>query len=393
MSEVRFGGRMMSSARLRSDARPGTFNRLSGGGGAPLMRGLALALVAMVTWPTVTWPLSPAIAAAEVYQAPDAACPATDDLLALGGRLDRVVARARAGEPITILAIGSSSTAGVGASSPAHTYPALLAAYLTARLPNVPVTVVNRGIGGEVSANTAARLPREVDKYAPDLVIWQVGTNDAVRGVGLTSMETTIEDGVSMLRARGLDVVLMDPQLFPKVEGSERYEAVVDEVSRLGEETDVPVLHRFEAMQRWAALPTAVRKGMLYKDQFHMNDLGYSCIAAMLGEGLARRIEGAGDGTLAHAHTPAPLDHAVAPAGRMAAVKGPAMKGVAKALAVTGPAAKAPAKGPAAVMAVSTGGKPGSLDPAAKWKAAVIASEAARSVGGDEPEASAEASQ
>lgn len=376
MSEARFGGRMGPSARLRS----------------AIVGGFAVALLGAAAWP------APASAAVVAYRAPDAACPASDDLLALGGRLDRVVARARAGEPITVLAIGSSSTAGVGASSPAHTYPALLAAYLTARLPDVPVTVINRGIGGEVSANTAARLPREVDKYAPDLVIWQVGTNDAVRGVGLTSMETTIEEGVAMLRARGLDVVLMDPQLFPKVEGSEPYEAVVDEVSRLGEATDVPVLHRFEAMQRWAALPAAVRKGMLSKDQFHMNDLGYSCIAAMLGEGLARRIEDAGGGTLDQARTSAPLDQAAAPAGRMAAVKGPATKGVSKglsnkAIAVTDPAAKAPAKGPAAVMAVSTAAKPATLDPAAKWKAAMIASEAAHAAIGEGSDEPSEASQ
>ncbi|WP_208948391.1 SGNH/GDSL hydrolase family protein [Segnochrobactrum spirostomi] len=374
MSEARFGDRMVTSARQCAATRSGSFRRLSRGGAWCLKGGLAFALLAIVAWP-----VPPAGAATAAYQAPDAACPASDDLLALGGRLDRVVARARSGETITILAIGSSSTAGVGASSPAHTYPALLAAYLAARLPDVPVTVVNRGIGGEVSANTAARLPHEVDKYAPDLVIWQVGTNDAVRGVGLTSMETTIEEGVAMLRARGLDVVLMDPQLFPKVEGSERYEAVVDEVSRLGEETDVPVLHRFEAMQRWAALPAAVRKGMLSKDQFHMNDLGYSCIAAMLGEGLVRRIEDAGGGTLNHAHAPAPLDRAAAPGGRMAAVKGPAGKGA--------------AKGPAAVVAVSTAAKPAALDPAARWKAAMIASEAAHAAIGEGSEEPAQASQ
>jgi acyl-CoA thioesterase I len=45
--------------------------------------------------------------------------------------------------PIKIVAIGSSSTAGFGATSSAATYPSRLEAELKARLPGLPVTVLN----------------------------------------------------------------------------------------------------------------------------------------------------------------------------------------------------------------------------------------------------------
>src|SRR6185312_1463932 len=86
-----------------------------------------------------------------------------------------------AGDPLVIVAIGSSSTAGVGASSPAASYPSQLEADLRARFPGVPITVLNRGIGGEEAPQMLARFDRDVIAEKPDLVLWQVGTNGVLR--------------------------------------------------------------------------------------------------------------------------------------------------------------------------------------------------------------------
>src|SRR5262245_37598081 len=47
------------------------------------------------------------------------------------------------GLPLKIVAIGSSSTFGTGASSPDKSYPARLEAELKAKLPGLPITVIN----------------------------------------------------------------------------------------------------------------------------------------------------------------------------------------------------------------------------------------------------------
>ena len=60
-----------------------------------------------------------------------------------------------------IIALGSSSTQGVMASDPAHSYPAILQQELSAGLPQAHMAVVNRGIGGQDAAEEVARLDAE----------------------------------------------------------------------------------------------------------------------------------------------------------------------------------------------------------------------------------------
>lgn len=218
----------------------------------------------------------------------DPACALPDPLVALDGRLDHFVARARSGAEVTIMAIGSSSTEGVGASAPDRTYPARLAAELAARLPAARIRVINRGIGGEVAATTARRLEADALALKPDLVVWQVGTNDAVRGVGAEATAAIVHDGVAFLARRGVDVVLMDPQLYPRIAADAGYAAVVARIDALAAAEKVPVMRRFDAMRHWAGQPNP--PVMLWRDAFHMNDLGYACVAAVLAEGLARRV-------------------------------------------------------------------------------------------------------
>src|SRR5262245_9140315 len=62
------------------------------------------------------------------------------------------------GHPLHVIAFGSSSTQGVGASSPDHTYPARLEAELRRLFPRSEITVTNRGLAGDDSVGMLARL-------------------------------------------------------------------------------------------------------------------------------------------------------------------------------------------------------------------------------------------
>ena len=123
----------------------------------------------------------------------------------------------RSGKALVIVAIGSSSTEGVGASDPAHTYPALLAEELRHRWPQLAVTVINKGVGGEMASQMLARFERDVLPYRPQLVIWQTGSNQALRSEDIEGYAETIREGISRLKAAKADVVLMDPQFAPRV--------------------------------------------------------------------------------------------------------------------------------------------------------------------------------
>jgi acyl-CoA thioesterase I len=144
-------------------------------------------------------------------------CTAPEEITHFRVRLLNTARAMRAGKALVIVAIGSSSTAGVGASDPAHAYPALLAEELRHRWPQLTLTAINKGVGGEMASQMLARFERDVLPYHPQLVIWQTGSNQALRSRDIDGYADTIREGISRLRAAQADVVLMDPQFAPRV--------------------------------------------------------------------------------------------------------------------------------------------------------------------------------
>src|SRR5262245_15741030 len=81
--------------------------------------------------------LAPMPAAAQTAAAGALACTAPAEASRLDQPLRRVAQRIAAKQPITIVAIGSSSTSGAGASSSAASYPARLEVELRDRFPHL----------------------------------------------------------------------------------------------------------------------------------------------------------------------------------------------------------------------------------------------------------------
>ena len=135
---------------------------------------------------------TPAVAAAQRPVTPSAlpqtsavtpaTCGAPTEFSHLDRPLVRTARRLASGEPLTIVAIGSSSTAGAGASSPDASYPSRLAVELKQRFPLQDITVLNRGVNGEETEDMMARFATGVIAAHPQLVLWQVGTNSVLRG-------------------------------------------------------------------------------------------------------------------------------------------------------------------------------------------------------------------
>ena len=86
-------------------------------------------------------------------------------------------------------------------------------------------TTRNRGISGELAGSAAVRMKIEVALDDPDLVLWQVGTNDALAFVPVESFIATVKDQIDWLRAHKVDVVLVGLQFAPESEQFERDEA------------------------------------------------------------------------------------------------------------------------------------------------------------------------
>ena len=208
------------------------------------------------------------------------------NLMRLDGALERTRARIDRREPLTIVAIGSSSTEGYGASSPANTYPAQLGSLLRTRYVGEPIEVINKGRGGEVATQTLARFGKDVYPNDPTLVIWQAGANDVVRNVPLEQFAATLKEGLAALRSAGIDVILMPPQYAPQTAAAAQIGAYVERMDRLADEFDVPMIQRYELMQQLAAKDAPLLAAMLTADGLHQNDLGYHCLAAQVALGI-----------------------------------------------------------------------------------------------------------
>ena len=203
--------------------------------------------------------------------------------------LHHVAVRLAQHAPLRIIAFGSSSTEGVGASSPAAAYPNQLLKDLSALLPErQQVIVLNRGIGGEDADDMLKRLPAIIAER-PDLVIWQTGSNDPLRGVPIPRfIEETIA-GVRAIRAAGIDLMLMEPQLCRALEGEAESHVYRNVLRAVGADMNVPVIRRYDLMRAWLATKELTADDMLSPDGLHMADGGYAKLAGVIAADILRR--------------------------------------------------------------------------------------------------------
>jgi acyl-CoA thioesterase I len=248
--------------------------------------------------PAQTLASHPAAAAPAVAGAPAAAaCSAPAEFSRLDHPLRQTARRLASGEPLSIVALGSSSTAGVGASSPAASYPSRLAVELQQRFPGRDITVLNRGVNGEETAQMMARFATDVIAAHPDLVLWQVGTNSVLRDHPLKPHSILLREGIAQLKDAGADVVLIDMQFAPRVLAKPETEGMEEQIALAAKEANVDVFNRFAVMRDWHEVRHIPFDVFVAPDELHMNDWSYACVAKLLAgaiaEAASRPIESA----------------------------------------------------------------------------------------------------
>lgn len=204
--------------------------------------------------------LQPLAAAALVLLAADAAvafqseksCSLAADTFANEPALERTRAALSAGGTVAIVAIGGASTVGRAAGDIQSAWPARLSVALAARFPAARITVTNRAVARQSTAEMLKRFDRDVLSLRPTLVIWETGTSDAVRGEDAIVFREAVQTGIDRLRAAGAEVALMDMQFSRRVMAMmnvDRYRHILRE---LADVNDVALFRRHEIMRGWA---------------------------------------------------------------------------------------------------------------------------------------------
>lgn len=214
-------------------------------------------------------------------------CAAPQELTRFQVRLPHTADAIRSGKSLVVVAVGSSSTKGIGASDSAHTYPAVLAEELHRRWPQLPVTVINKGVGGEMASQMVARFERDVLPYHPQLVIWQTGSNEALRRDNIDGYAETMREGINRLISARADVVLMNPQFAPRILARPTHLPIVDSIDAVAKSMNVAVFRRFALMRGWISSGQYKMEDIISSDGLHMNDVSYGCIARLLADSVA----------------------------------------------------------------------------------------------------------
>jgi acyl-CoA thioesterase-1 len=215
---------------------------------------------------------------ASALAAPPEPCPSTKLAPLALTHLKRAL---KANQDVTIIALGSSSTAGVRASDVAHSYPAILQRELEQALPSSHIAVLNRGIGGQDAAEMLARLEKDVLAASPTVVIWQVGANGAMKGIDPDLFKRLVGGGVKHLMAAGIDVVLMDNQRAPAILASAQHAKIDEALAEIAVHRGAGLFTRGRLMDLWQqdGFPYA---DFMSGDGVHHNDRGYACVARTL---------------------------------------------------------------------------------------------------------------
>jgi lysophospholipase L1-like esterase len=206
-----------------------------------------------------------------------ASCDVPAGDIAAPASLPNVAAALQKSQTVRILAIGSSSTAGVGATSNGMSYPSQLEQILEHALKGVNIEIVNRGVTGEVAETTAERIKSEVVVNRPDLVLWQLGTNDALARVDAADFEATVRSIIRWLKENRIDVVLVGLQYTPRYARDANYSAIRGSLQRIAAEEKILYVRRYDAMRFIAQAHANLQ--LMSRDNFHLNDLGYQCMA------------------------------------------------------------------------------------------------------------------
>jgi hypothetical protein len=96
-----------------------------------------------------------------------------------------------------------------------------------------------------------ARFAKDVYPHQPNLVVWEAGTVDAVRGEDVDGFADTLTEGIEAIEAHKAEMVLMDMQYNPSTVSVINFEPYLDALHQTAQLQGVYLFKRFDMMKYW----------------------------------------------------------------------------------------------------------------------------------------------
>ena len=179
-------------------------------------------------------------------------CPIPERFYESEPPLPKTVKALVTGREVAIAVLGGSSTLGLAAGATALAWPARLGSVLTDQFPSARIKVVNRAVARQTAKQVLERLDRDILPLKPNLVIWETGTMEAVRGSDVDAFRETMRTAIDELRAAGVEVVLMNMQFSRETDAMIHFEPYLIAMRQVADATETPLFRRRGIMRYWA---------------------------------------------------------------------------------------------------------------------------------------------
>lgn len=197
--------------------------------------------------------------------------------------LPNVASALEAGKALRILAIGSSPRPGRYGHG---NYREEIERILAHAIKGLNVVIINRGVSGELAADAAARIRIAVALTDPDLVLWQVGANDALAYIPVGDVVSTVVDTIHWLRGHKVDVILVGLQAVRRMQRNENYMGVRDALRKVAQDENVIMIRRDDAMDMINKASTVGAGTGDFPEEVERSQVNHACLA----EYVARAI-------------------------------------------------------------------------------------------------------
>ncbi|NSW56280.1 MAG: hypothetical protein HPY44_09710 [Armatimonadetes bacterium] len=204
--------------------------------------------------------------------------------------LTSVIAKLRAKQPVFILCMGDSITAGTGLPDRDNQrYATLLQAMLRERLGYDAIVVISRAVGGARLTDARSWVNRDFQGPAPDLVTTLYGYNDKSGQFSAEQFADSLEDYYRRICAltRGATAILP----LTTIPGAGPRFTMMDDFAQAVR--DVAAARGIECLDLAAALKATGRDGYLayMGDMAHPNPEGHALMARVIADFLVARVQ------------------------------------------------------------------------------------------------------
>ena len=120
---------------------------------------------------------------------------------------------------------------------------------------------INASISGETSSNGLLRLPAELQKQKPDVLVIELGANDGLRGFPLATLRNNLQEMIDLGKKADCRILLLGMQIPPNY-GPRYTKQFADTYTQLAEKNNITVVPFF--LQAIAGDPTHFQEDHLH---------------------------------------------------------------------------------------------------------------------------------